>query len=471
MIKNKDKVVALTLATIAGLSSFGIMSGCEQKTPEGPTNTPGPVVNPTPTPSESKISVATVVNEYFANRNFRNEFNSSLISVASKKVNASDIKSVSLVSFNNGKSGKIVLNVQYKDSLQQPDQELTYSGDTTKFSNFYNLSINKDAVINSVLANNNLTLASEIVKNSTAHTKLKSDFANVISTYNSEKALFEGISASDITMKENTTPVEYVSVQNLVDEVFGGINFEANLKETMEKLVATRAPLFEVKKLFAFDFQVKESGEVKFYVEYANKSTQASYISSFAVTMNTTKISNYLSLSKDFDSAISQKLASQSLTNQSKIIKNSVEQQTLVETLNKLKQDYLAEKTSLDNTAKANIKTSVLLTPAQFNSTKMQELGISSMNDFAKALLNNTKGKDFDKVTGWGMNDVIATYVAQPTEENIEGKSNFDILIFHKEKIAKYNVETQRVYGDQRYTDCSSCIHARTYTQRCCDNT
>ena len=135
------KFGTLTLATLMSFSATGILSSCGQtNAPEtDPDEIPTPTPTPTPGDTEEKITVATVVNEYFANKDFSSEFNSSLTKVASKKVSANDIKSVTLKSFEKGTSGKVVLNVTYKDELNMEADELTYTGDTTKFSDFYDI--------------------------------------------------------------------------------------------------------------------------------------------------------------------------------------------------------------------------------------------------------------------------------------------------------------------------------------------
>ena len=49
---------------------------------------------------------------------------------------------------------------------------------------------------------------------------------------------------------------EYVTVQSLVDQVFAGIDFDANLKETMKKIVQTRSATRDINKYLAFDFSI-----------------------------------------------------------------------------------------------------------------------------------------------------------------------------------------------------------------------
>jgi len=442
----KNKIIAGILTIAMGLTSFGILSSCGQ-TNNPPVNDPPPIVNPTP--AEEKVVVSSVVNDYFGTRNFANEFNSSLLAVASKKVDADDIKSVELVSFEKAKTGKIVLNVKYKDGLNLEDDELTYNGDTTAFEDFYNLSTNKTAVINAILADNEVSLTDEIVKDSAKHTAIKTDCADEIAKYDAQKTLFEGVSADSITVKEDPAPiVEYVTVQSLVDQVFAGINFDANLKETMKKIVQTRSATRDINKYLAFDFSISNSGMVTIIVDDYNTTTQSQLVSKYTINTDTTKLANYLTLSKDFEGMINKMLEDENVTLQTQIVKDSAEQNAILNGLNTLKTKYTQEKTLLESTAKTDIKASGLIDPAQFDSTKMQELGITSMNDFAKALLNNKKGEGYDQVTGWTMDDVIATYVGELSAENIEYKGSFDVVIVTKTGLIRYNVGTQRTYGD-----------------------
>ncbi len=441
----KQKIVVGILTLAMGISSLGIFSSCGQ-TNNPPTNNPPPIVNPTPV--EEKIEVSSVINGYFGNRNFADEFNNSLVAVASKKVNAEDIKSVELISFEKGKTGSFVLNVKYKDGLELEDDELTYNGDTTAFDDFYNFSINKTAVINAILTDNEVALTDEIVKDSAKHTSINTDCADEIAKFDTQKALFEGISADSITVKEDPAPiVEYVTVQSLVDQVFAGIDFDANLKETINTLITTKSNLYTTEKIHAFDFNVGANGNVTFVAEVGSTKSTTKTVTKFSINSDTTKLANYLTLSKNFEGMITKMLEDENVTLQTQIVKDSTEQSDILNGLNGLKTKYTQEKDLLDATAKADIKTTVLLTPAQFDSAKMKELEITSMNDFAEALLNNTKGEGYDQVSGWTIDDVITTYVGELSAENIEYKGGFNILLLTKNGIKLVGIGTQRYYG------------------------
>ena len=295
----KQKIVVGLLTLAMSVSSLGILSSCGQSN-NPPSNDPPSIIEPLPNPVEEKVVVSNVVNEYFGNRDFRKEFDNSLAVVASKKVDVENIKSVELVSFEKGKSGNFVLNVKNKDELNLEDDELTFNGDTTAFGDFYNLSINQTAVVNAILADNEVVLTDEIVKDSAKHTAIKGDCADEIAKYDAQKTLFEGISADSITVKEDPAPiVEYVTVQSLVDQVFAGIDFDANLKDTAEKIIKTKAPINNVNKIFAIDFELATDGFFKVVAETQPTTSQSNSITSWSINADTTKFANYLYLSKE----------------------------------------------------------------------------------------------------------------------------------------------------------------------------
>ncbi len=432
------KLLALALAGTMAMSTGAIFSGCGQKDPP-PTNPPGTEL-PGPEDQVEKVAVATILNEYFASRDFASEFNASLKAVASKKVEENDIKSVEIVSFEKGTNGKIVLNVKYKDELSLEDDELTITADTTKIDDYRNAAINLTAVQNAILTENNVALTDEVEKDGTAHAAIKEDCASAISKINAGKTALEGISATNIEIKEET-PIEYVSVQSLVDEVFAGIDFDANLKETMGTLIETRAPQYNTKRLFVFDYNIGTNGKIQFYAEYAHNTTQASYISSFTITTDTTtQLEDYLSMSKDFETTIENSLQTKSVTLSSQIDKNSTTKQEIVEMLTTLKNNYYIGKTIIEGTSKSNILTNTIFTPTQSDLSSL--VGNKGTNAFAEALIKHYNVTDFI------MDDVVAVYVGDFSGEAIDYSSRSNILVLTKQGIKNYEMWTRRSYGD-----------------------
>jgi len=451
------KILSVVLSIGIAVAPIGILSACKQKKkpantssieqvlPSNPSSgSSSSSVNSGTTIVETKIDVATIVNDYFANKNFESDFDSSLVNLVSKKVNIEEVKDIEVINFNKATNGSIVLKVTYDEGAVNQTEELTYTGDTTKFETFYNMSLNSSAVINGVIADNGLTLSGQVVEDSSAHTELKADFAQLLTKYNAEKAAFESISADKLTITSQT-PVEYVTVQSIVDEVFAGIDFDANLKESAQALASTVNSNNVVNKLHIVDIK---QGMLSFLVEEYNTLYETTSIRSFEVPVGDSSLTNYCNLSFDFDASINNYLASQNLTLSSNIDKNASLYTTLVENLTTLKQNYLSEKVVLDSTAKTNISRPTLFNAEVLSSEKMQEFGITSTNAFAEALLNNTKGQGYDQVTGWTMDDVVATYVGEFSGEGISYGSSVNFLVITKDSVLNYEMWTQRSAGD-----------------------
>ena len=444
------KVLAVTLSLAMAFVSSGIFSACKQKENSN-TNTEqsgdSGVNNPETSDQETKIAVATVVNEHFSNINFENDFNLALIDLVAKKANIEDVKDIDVLSFEKAKSGKLVLFVTYEEGAEKESDEITYSGDTTKFETFYNMSINSSAVISSVIADNGLTLDGDIVEDSSIHTALEEDFTSLLKKYNQEKTVFEEITAESLTIKEDK-PIEYVTVQSIVDDVFSGMDFDENIKDSAQALITTTSNSNrKLNKLYAMDYVSGTNGTVSFYLEHLNAAANAITVRKYDATLDTTKISNYLNLSKDFEGAIADILTGYSLALDSKIDKESSLKTEVLEALTLLKNNYLTEKATFDSTASSSIARTTLLIPNILEAEEMQKLGIDSMNDFAEAILNNSKGQGYNKVTGWTMDDVVAVYVGEKQTENIEYKGGYSVLVVTKDDILKIGVGTQRYSG------------------------
>lgn len=433
------KLLALTLAGTIAMSTGAIFSACGQKDPP-PTNPPGTEL-PGPEDQTEKVAVATILNEYFASRDLASELNASLKAVASKKVEGNDVKSVEVVSFEKGTNGKIVLNVKYKDELSLEDDELTITADTTKIADFYNAAINLTTVQNAILAENNVSLTDEVEKDGTAHTAIKEDCASAISKINAGKTALEGISATNIEIKEET-PIEYVSVQSLVDEVFAGIDFDANLKETAAALVTKKSSSTnKMNKLLAFDFEISKSGNLCFYVEQEVISTGAKEISSLSYTGNITQLADYINLTKDFNNSVGTALQTKSVTLSSQIDKNSTTKQEIVDVLNTLKNNYNSGKTIVEQYISiANIAENTFFVPTQTDLSLL--VGNKGTKAFAEALINHYDVADFT------MDDVVAVYVGDFSGEAIDYSSRSNILVLTKQGIKNYEMWARRSYGD-----------------------
>ena len=454
------KVLAVALSFGMAFGSAGILAGCGQNDTDHTQNppivevVPGPEDNPTgpETPGteiqETKIEVEDIVDEYFGDKDFAKEFNLALIDLVAKKVDISKVKDIDVVSFEAKESGKLVLNVTYEEGNEKASDTITYEGDTTNFENFYNLSTNSVVVINGVIAEKGLTADGEVVKDSSAHSGLKQAFADLIATYNTEKTAFAGISADDLIVFEEEKPIEYITIQSIIDQTFAGTDFDGDLVATAKAIAGERAPTFDVSKVFAIDYEIKEDGKIAIFTELTNKNNGRPYLYSFTIDGDMIKYGDYLSLASDFEGAIAGFLAEKGLVATSQIDKNSPLALEIATALAELKAEYEVQKSSLNATAKADIDVTNLFTPLVVTSEQYQAMGTTDLNDLAKALLQNSKGQNYDIVSGWTMQDVIATYVKEFGSEMIDNSSTMNMVVVTTNGIFKYELWTRRDVGD-----------------------
>ena len=232
---------------------------------------------------------------------------------------------------------------------------ITVSGCGKKESSSSNSSQQSISAQQSASLNSIDTSISSIVESNSS-----SSISSITSVEQSQQnTASESISASELTTTSQT-PVEYITVQSIVDEVFADIDFDANLKTVLETLIATGAPKYELRKMLAFEYNVvNEIGECVFYAEYKSKnSIDKSYISTFTVSHQ--NIFNFIFLSIDFESKVSEILNSLDNNINSSIVKDSIDETQIYAKLTQLKDAYLSEMAQLESTEKANIVTNTL---------------------------------------------------------------------------------------------------------------
>ncbi len=455
------KIVMFGISIGLSIGSLGILSGCGQKEPEN-TPTPPPIVevvpgggdnsgseeNPSTEVQETKVEVANIVNEYFADVDFANEFNLALIDLVAKKVDIEKVKDIDVVSFETKTNGKIVLNVLYEDGEEKESDTLTYEGDTTKFENFYKLSTNSTSVINGVVAENGLTLDGKVVEDSQQHKDLEDDFTALLSTYNKESADFAKISAEDIVVYEEPKPIEYITVQSIVDEYFKGKDFDADIKEVMETIITTKTPIIEVKNNVALDFEIGQNGKINIIAECFNTRTTVTSLSCFAYTGDTTQYANFFNLSGDFEGTIAKVLEGKGLTLGSNVDKLSTTTAELRAELGELKADYEAEKSSFSSIDKSSVFARTVIEPKYFTSEELATLGIQDTKAFAEAILTNENWQSQGVNPGWTMDDVVAVYVNDFGAESIDKSSKANMIVITKDGMFNHELCVRRHVGD-----------------------
>ncbi|MBO5356260.1 MAG: hypothetical protein J6A95_00690 [Clostridia bacterium] len=446
------KKVFSTLLAMAMLSSPFVLVGCRQAPSTDTTDT-----NSTPSTDGiydqiNEIEVSQIVDDVVGKKDFETVFNNALFEVASKKYESEDIKNIDVVSFTANKNGKLVLTITLERDGAEETEQLTYEGDTTKLEDFFDLGTNKSNAIDKILSNYDVSTSDKIVLDSQKHEEIEKQLEDKLNAFDEQTQLFKGISAEELIEKEDEKPIEYITAQEIVDEAFADIDFDADLMETVQTLFATRAPTNKLNKIYAVDYDIAEDGYFTFYVE--SEFNKSIFIRGYTVNSNTNKLLNYLNLnSKSKEKIINEILNQYSLNEHSEIEKGSDIEATIREVLNNIIVNYKNEKKLLESTEKANIKSSAIFNPKQFTQQEMEELGIENMNAFAEALLNNTRGEGFDQIEGWTMEDVVATYVGEFSGEAINYKSRVNILIITKQGMYDYELWTQRHYGstENRY--------------------
>jgi len=458
------KIAILGVSIGLTIGSLGVLSGCGQKEPEK-TPTPPPIVEVQPgggdnstensgsensgsEVQETKIEVADVVNEHFGDINFANEYNLALVDLVAKKVDIEKVKDIEVVSFETKTNGKIVLNVLYEDGEEKESDTLTYEGDTTKFENFYKLSTNSTSVINGVVAENGLTLDGKVVEDSQQHKDLEDDFAALLATYNKELADFAKISAEDIVVYEEPKPIEYVTVQSIVDEYFKGMDFDADTKEVMETIITTKTPIIEVKNNVVLDFEIGQNGKINIIAECLNTRTTVTSLSCFAYTGDTTQYSNFFNLSGDFEGTIAKVLEEKGLTLSSNVDKLSTTVAELRAELGELKADYEAEKASFSSIDKSSILARTVIEPKYFTPEELASLGIQDTKAFAEAVLTNENWQSQGVNPGWTMEDVVAVYVNDFGAEDIDKSSKANMVVITKDGMFNHELCVRRYVGD-----------------------
>lgn len=444
------KFLALGLAFVT-ISGASFLTACGQKNPPEivPPNQQEQVVPPETQkeieqelPIVQKVQVQSIIDDACKNKNYAVYFENSLKNVANKTLNE-NVTNIELKNFLLDKQGKVEIEVEFDKDGQTTTTEIEYAGDTTGFDAFRGMAENKETYINSILTELNLKLSDEIEKDSQTQKSLESEIAK----FDTQKENFEKLSFTEVVKEPEV--IEYVTVQEIVDEAFAGVDFDADLKNTAQCACNTAKSPSVVQKIFVID--IKED-KVNYYMDryFTNLNSNGIYEVGLALS-NENK--EYFAIAKDFEGYILDKLADKGVTLTSQMDKKSQLCADVTAEIDGVKNTYLTQKAKADSCVKAEVSSNNLFTPKQFTNQEMEELGISSMDAFADALLNNEKGTGFDKVTGWTTNDVVATFVTEFNSEAIDYSSKMNVYIIAKNGIYDNTVWTQRYVGstDNRY--------------------
>lgn len=454
--ENIKALYAVSLSIGLTLGSVSLLASCDINASEMSGTQSSSVV--TPPASESAPSdgneivvetvlVSEVIDEKLGTRDYRDEFNSSILNVVGEKYGILNLVSIDFDEVTIAEEGKITLSVVTKSAENGEAILITYEGDTTKYETFYRLAYEKDELIAEMLTGRGLTLELEIAKNSTVQNVVEGIFAKVIADFDSGKKEFENISAEDFKEPEPPKEIVYVSVRSIVDEVFKDVDVDADIKETAQTIFTTKAAsTVKMKKLLAFDYD-KETGNCVIYNELQSSSGSKN-INSLTIENIYSTCPDYLDMASNMEEYIAEKIADKGINLTDQIEEGSTDESELISYFEGIREEYKEQKSVLESTQSSKIIYKGLFSIADFDSTKMSELGITSMNAFAEALLNNENGDGYDQVTGWTIDDVIATYVSEFNSESIDYVSRTNILIVTSNGIYDYSISTQRYYGN-----------------------
>lgn len=368
-------------------------------------NTEPPVVVP-----KDMIDVVDVVDSVFKGYDFDLNYKTTLANALINTVeDASNMKIKNTTFVIDETNGEVVVSIEKTNPITNWAQygEIKLVGDTTGIATFLEMSSDKDEIIAEVLVANGLSLSGSIEKDSEAHKALLSDLQILKTDYDMSRKEFENSTFIDLT------PREQVAVVDIVNSVFGDVDFYEDLSDCAQAALTARSANYELKKLHVVDFVLDTEGNISYYVNVYNKKQNSTTLRKINMLVNTDELPEYVGLSMDFEKTISDYLATKELTIHSTVDKGSRMEEELREELLAMKENYYAQKQQLIEITKDETAYFGLAGYHAFTTSELAELGIEDTNAFAEALLNNTAGTGYENVTGWTMDDVVATYVGE----------------------------------------------------------
>lgn len=226
--------------------------------------------------------------------------------------------------------------------------------------------------------------------------------------------------------------ITYVSVSDLVSETFGNINVDNDMTEVISAIENTRSPTSVTlifNKTLAIDFD-NEGNQLTFFADVKIADGTSKQIIKFSVPYAE---EDFYNLVKDKEAVIKEVLTANGVTDASQVEENSTLHSELLSDLTALKTSYTNEMNALKATAKASITAGAIFNYDELSADALSNLGITDMNAFSYALLENKRGDGYDLVTGFTTkDDVIETYVNNPSATDINGESAFSIVTISK---------------------------------------
>ena len=438
-MKKKSLLKGFSTFALVMATSLSALAGCTNKATE-----PIKPVNPIPenpggeivTPVEEKVTAYEVANSLVSSANLEGSYDNAIQDLVKTKY--SKVEKIKSVSIDKKANGKFTIVANIKDENNQTKEvTLEYEGDTR---NVYSKETNAD-ILAQILAKADIELDTEFVKDS----QTLNEFKTLVSAEVSSKlAQINALKNIILTEKQQAVEpqVEYISVQSIVDEIWGNIDTDADIKAIAKYLTETKRQYYNYEKELAIDM---ENNSLNFYIKMTSKTNSKDvHIMKFDVATDE-NIENFYEFVKGKDSKVQAILGINNDTLTQKLVKDSNEERALRNVLSGEKQQYNQTKGSLTSLSKSEINAESIFAPNLLSDAQMQELGIQDMNSFARALQTNTRGTGYDKVSGWTMDDVVGTFVGETTTNNLSHLTGYHINVLSKNGIFDYHVSV--LYG------------------------
>ena len=416
-----------------------------------------------------ELSVSDIVDEYFGTVNFHNDFEYALYNLADKKINIDEVSAISVKSI---EAGRLVLAVQYKNDVNKENDELIFEGDTTAFSTFYELANNGEVEIDAILLNRNLTRESKVIENSEEHISLKEDLFDMLSDYNNAKTAIFLIDGEDVRL------AEYVTVKDIIDEIFADVDFDADAKYAIETIINAKTKVLEVSESIAIDFTIAKEGRIDLIAVVhgtGDKKTE-NIVSHFTYSGDTTQCTMFLNMIYDFDGVVENILNEKNIFIMSIVEKKSLDANQIRTAFEELRVTYDYEKSEGLSTINdytefwwetSPILGNTLISPKWFTDDELLALGIEDTKAFANAVLINSKWSrlegtipwsitdmmsyGYDGVgakPSWDIDDVIYVYITDFDTEDIYKTSEAKMVVVAKNGVFTHQFCVMRYIGD-----------------------
>lgn len=407
---------------------------------------------PTP-PATQKVTVESVIEDELGSFSFNDEYVMTINGVAINSID--DFKKVNEVVVEAGQNcSKLTITAETNAGEEVSYTAENIQGDVADWQE-RGLKTDKENV-NMISSELRYEKDATIVDDSTAELEIRAYVREVVDEFNATGDYVESATYTiieDPTIDPTPTPdpeppveIVYVTAGDVVSYVLGDIDVEADIQEVAQAIATTKAPTMSLNEVLAVDLD-ENADKLLVYVKGTSSGGTVSIIE-FEVPYTNSDFYDYIENAKE---KINSVLTAKGLNENSQIEENSTAHNDLIFALEGLETSYETEKTALSSTAKSNIAIDQLFNLTELSAEKMTELGITDMNDFSKALLNNTRGDGYEKVTSFTEDDIIATYVNSASSLDINKRSAFTIVTITKQGIFSSSVYSVVTSSSETY--------------------